>query len=83
MILVDLTDAVADALDQPFTTLSMEKVDRNLYFFTQAHARGQDENVMTYLAANPKVLGILKSKRKGAHLSPLELIPVLTVANPS
>ena len=34
-----------------------------------------------YLAANTRLLGILKRKRKGAHPSPLELIPILTEAN--
>jgi hypothetical protein len=30
--------------------------------------------VVTYLASNTKLLGIIKRKRKGAHPSPLELI---------
>lgn len=82
VVLVDLTDAVAEALNQPFAAISIEMVYRSLYFFTQAHARSQTENVVTYLAANPKLLGILKRKRKAAHPSPLELIPILTEANP-
>lgn len=81
VILVDLTDAVADALNQPFAVISIEMVYRSLYFFTQAHARGQANDLVTYLAANTKLLGILKRKRKGAHPSPLELIPILTEAN--
>jgi hypothetical protein len=35
--------------------------------------------VVAYLAANTKLLGIVK--RKGAHPSPLKLIPILTEAN--
>jgi len=81
VVLVDLTDAVAAALNQPFAALSMEMVYRSLYFFTQAHHRGQADDIVAYLAANTKLLGILKRKRKGAHPSPLELIPILTDAN--
>jgi hypothetical protein len=81
VVLVDLTDAVAEALKQPFAALSMEMVYRSLYFFTQAHHRGQADDVVAYLAANTKLLGILKRKRKDAHPSPLELIPILTHAN--
>jgi Transposase DDE domain len=79
--LVDLTDAVAEALNQPFAAISIEMVYRSLYFFTQAHARGQADDVVTYLASNTKLLGILKRKRKGRHPSPLELIPILTQTN--
>jgi hypothetical protein len=82
VVLVDLTDAVAEALQQPFAAISIEMVYRSLYFFTQAHARGQAEDVVAYLSANTKLLGILKRKRKGQHPSPLELIPILTEANP-
>ena len=81
VVLVDLTDAVAEALNQPFAAISIEMVYRSLYFFTQAHARGQANDVVTYLAANTKLLGIIKRKRKGAHPSPLELIPILTETN--
>ena len=80
-VLVDLTDAVAEALHQPFAAISVEMIYRSLYFFTQAHARGQADDVVAYLASNTKLLGIVKRKRKGAHPSPLELIPILTEAN--
>lgn len=81
IVLVDLTDAVAEALNQPFAAISIEMVYRSLYFFTQAHARGQAQDVVSYLAANTKLLGILKRKRKAAQPSPLELIPILTETN--
>lgn len=81
VVLVDLTDAVAEALNQPFAAISIEMVYRSLYFFTQARARGEAENAVAYLASHTKLLGILKRKRKGAHPSPLELIPILTEAN--
>ena len=81
VVLVDLTDAVAEALNQPFAAISIEMVYRSLYFFTQAHARGQANDVVTYLASNTKLLGIVKRKRMGQHPSPLELIPILTETN--
>ena len=80
-VLVDLTDSVAEALNQPFVAISIEMVYRSLYFFTQAHQRGQADDVVTYLASNTKLFGIVKRKRKAAHPSPLVLIPILTDAN--
>ncbi len=77
VVLVDLTNAVAEVLQQPFAAISIEMVYRGLYFFTQAHHRGETDDVVTYLAANAKLLGIVKRKRKSAHPSPLEFIPPL------
>ena len=77
-VLVDLTDSVAEALNQPFAAISIEMVYRSLYFFTQAHNRGQADDVVTYLTSNTKLFGIVK--RKSAHPSPLELISILTDA---
>jgi hypothetical protein len=79
-VLVDLTDTVAEALQQPFAAISMEMVYRSLYFFAQTHQRDQADEVVTYLTTNAKLLGIVKRKRKAAHPSPLELIPKLTDA---
>ena len=66
-VLVDLTDAVAEALEQPFAKVSLEMVYRGLYFFTQAYHRGEATDVVIYLAANAKLLGILKRPRKPAR----------------
>ena len=77
VILIDLSDAVAEALHQPFAAISIEMVYRSLYFFTQAHHRGETDDVVSYFAANAKLLGIVKRKRKSAHPSPLEFIPPL------
>jgi len=63
-VLVDLTDAVADALEQPIANVSLERVYRSLYFFTQAYHRGEATEVVVYLAANANLLGILKRPRK-------------------
>jgi hypothetical protein len=66
-VLVDLTDAVAEALEQPFANVSLEMVYRSLYFFTQAYHRGEATDVVVYLAVNAKLLGILKRPRKPAR----------------
>jgi DDE family transposase len=63
-VLVDLTDAVAEELDQPFAALSLEMVYRSLYFFTSAYQRGAASAVVPYLAAEAVDLGIVKRKRK-------------------
>ena len=72
-MLVDLTDAVADELKQPFAAVSLEMVYRSLYFFTQAHHRGEATDVVKYLAANAAWLGLLKRKRKSAQHRNLDL----------
>src|SRR5512134_1674107 len=66
-VLVDLTDAVAEALEQPVAQVSLEMVYRSLYFFTQAYHRGEATDVVLYLAADAKRLGILKRSRKPAR----------------
>jgi hypothetical protein len=76
-VLVDLTDAVAEALNQPFAAISIEMVYRSLYFFGQAVQRGEATDLITYLVVNAKSLGLLKRKRK--RLS-LELLQGLTNA---
>jgi hypothetical protein len=63
-VLVDLTDAVAAVLEQPYQALSLEMVYRGLYHFTQAVQRGLADDPVAYLAANAHWLGIVKRKRK-------------------
>ena len=75
-VLVDLTDCVAEALNQPFAAISIEMIYRSLYFFTQAHQRGQADDVVAYLTANAKLFGILKRKRKTKQF-PILTEPVL------
>jgi hypothetical protein len=72
-VLVDLTDAVARALDRPVAALSPEMVYRSLYFFTQAYHRGEARDPVAYLAAKAKPLGILKRERKPRPPSSPEL----------
>jgi hypothetical protein len=72
-VLVDLTDAVAERLAQPFHAVSLEMVYRGLYHFTQAYQRGQATDPVEYLATKAKQLGILKRQRR-----PLRDRPTLT-----
>ena len=67
-VLVDLTDAVAEALQKPLEAISVEMVYRSLYFFGQAVMRGEATDLIAYLAANAKPLGLLKRKRKRPSL---------------
>lgn len=76
-VLVDLTDAVAAALHRPFAAVSVEMVYRGLYHFTQAVQRGQAADPVAYLAAQARVLGLLKRPRRRplaqlAHLTALQ-----------
>jgi hypothetical protein len=77
-VLVDLSDAVAEALNQPSAAISLEMVYRSLYFFTQARQRGAATDVVAYLSANAKRLGIIKRKRRSAKLPALVIIASLT-----
>jgi len=77
-VLVDLTDAVAEALQKPFAAISLEMVYRSLYFFGQAVLRGAATDLVAYLVANAKLLGLLKRKRKR-----LSLALLLDLTNPA
>ncbi len=76
-VLVDVTDAVADALAHPFASVSMEMVYRGLYYFTQAHHRGDADatDLVSYLAAHAKLLGLIKRTRKPPAAGPPAALP--------
>ena len=80
-ILVDLTDAVAEALNQPFAAISLEMVYRSLYFFTRAYHRGEATDPVAYLTQNADWLGILKRKRPRPP-SPLTLLDLTNASDP-
>jgi hypothetical protein len=63
-ILVDLVDDVAEALDRPFTDISIEMVYRSLYYFAQAYQRGEADDPVAYLVDNADILGIVKQRPK-------------------
>ena len=77
VVLVDLTDAVAEALNLPFSAISMEMVYRSLYFFTNAKQRGETDDVVAYLANGAKFFGLIKRKHKDSNPSPLVFVPNL------
>jgi hypothetical protein len=59
-VLLDLTEAVAQALHQPVRAISVEMVYRGLYHFGQAYGRGEADDPIAYLVRHAKLLGILK-----------------------
>jgi hypothetical protein len=61
-VLVDLTDAVAEELDQPLDALSVERVYRGLDHFTGAFQRGEAIDPVADLATQSD-LGIVKRRR--------------------
>jgi hypothetical protein len=80
VVLIDLADAVAEALHLPLSAISIEMVYRSLYFFTQARQRGVAIDVVSYLAQNAKFLGIVKRKHKSDKPDPLAFVQSLTVS---
>ena len=62
-VLTDLTDAVAEALQQPFAMISVEMVYRGLYHFSQAYQRGLADDPIEYLARKASALAIIKAQR--------------------
>jgi hypothetical protein len=80
-VLVDLTDAIAERLNQPFAAISLEMVYRSLYYFAQAYHRGDADDPVVYLADNATWLGALKRKRKHRP-SPLALFDLTNSSDP-
>ena len=63
-VLIDLTDAVAEALNKRFAAISLEMVYRSLYYFTQAYQRAAATDIVSFLATYAERYGILKRRRK-------------------
>ena len=80
-VLIDLTDAVAEALACPFANVSVEMVYRSLYFLTHAVAQDPTTDPVRYLADHARELGILKRPRKKAphKRPPIPSISPLTI----
>jgi hypothetical protein len=59
-------DAVADELSLPFDRISLEMIDRGLYYFHGASSRGEASDPVKYFANSDqqKCLGIVKRPRK-------------------
>jgi hypothetical protein len=71
-LLIDLTDAVADALHRPFKDLSLEMVFRGLYHFTRDRHKGRASDPVDYFARRAKDLDLIKQKRSKQRLSLVE-----------
>ena len=69
-VLIDLTDAVAEALARPFADVSVEMVYRSLYFVTNAVAQDPTTDPIRYLADQARELGIIKRPRMAPHERP-------------
>lgn len=64
-VLVDLSDAVAEAVQLPLERISMEMVWRGLYHFNHAYNTGKATDPVAYLAAPENLdLGVIKAVRK-------------------
>ena len=74
--LVGLTEQVAEARRYSVAPISMERVDRSLYFFTQNCHREEDMDVAAYQASHAKLFGLVKYKRPTKSRSPRSLLPL-------
>jgi hypothetical protein len=76
-VLVDLGDAVADAMTLPFERISLEMLFRGLYHFTQACNQGKASDPVAYFAApENQDLAVVKPVRK--PIPKLDLSPYPT-----
>lgn len=71
-VVTDLTDAVAQELDQPLDALSVEMVYRGLYHFSVAAQAGTAIDPVAYLAAQDD-LGLVKRRRKSRERAHADL----------
>ena len=76
VVLIDLSDQIADELTLPMNSISVEMVFRGIYHFTQALNQGTTTDLIAYLVApENQDLGIVKSTRPKRAKPPLDLSP--------
>ena len=76
-VLVDLGDAVADAMAVPFDRISLEMLFRGLYHFTQALNKGKASDPVAYFAApENQDLRVVKRIRKPPIILNLDPFPI-------
>jgi len=73
VVLVDLTDQIADVLDRPFEDISMEMVFKGLYHFVQEKKLGRATDPVSFLAQEAKFYGIIKHRNR--PIQPLTSLP--------
>ena len=75
-VLVDLGDAVAEAMTLPFDRISLEMLFRGLYHFMQAFDKGKASDPVRYFSApENQDLGIVKRIRKKRSVLNLDPYP--------
>lgn len=62
LLLVDLTDRVAEAMRRPYEDISMQMVFKGLAFFVREKSMGHATDPVAYLVEDAKLLGILKHR---------------------
>ncbi len=76
VILIDLTDEVAEDLAKPFEAISVEMVWRGIYHFTVAFNQGIATDLVAYLTApENQDLAVVKATRPKRAKPPLNLSP--------
>ncbi|NEO28139.1 MAG: IS4 family transposase [Kamptonema sp. SIO4C4] len=76
VVLIDLSDQVAEQLTLPFERISVEMVFRGLYHFSQAEHRGETSDPVAYLTApENQDLGVIKALRRKRQKPPVDLSP--------
>jgi hypothetical protein len=76
-VLVDLGDAVADAMAVPFDRISLEMLFRGLYHFTQALNKGKASDPVAYFAApENQDLRVVKRIRKPPLILDIAPFPI-------
>jgi len=76
-VLVDLGDAVADAMSVPFDRISLEMLFRGLYHFIRAFDKGKASDPVAYFAApQNQDLAVVKRVRKKIPILDLSPYPV-------
>jgi hypothetical protein len=63
-VLVTLCQQVAQALGEPLERIAVEMVFRAFYHYSRAVQRGESDNLVSFLVAHAKLLGIVKRWRK-------------------
>ena len=77
VVLVDLGDSVADAMNLPFERISLEMLHRGFYHFIQAFNKGMASDLVAYFAApENQDLGVVKTIR--APIPKLDISPYPT-----
>lgn len=74
-VLVDLSDAVADELDEPLEAISLEMVYRGLYHVAVAAQTDPALDPVAYLATHAVRLGVVKRKRPARDRDRLAGLP--------